>query len=71
MSNINEVNWVELGLFVSGCLASIGAILKISQGSKCNNIKICWGLIDCSRKPEINNNIEINNNENENKNDQV
>tara|TARA_R100000655_G_scaffold109533_1_gene164294 strand:+ start:328 stop:516 length:189 start_codon:yes stop_codon:yes gene_type:complete len=48
----NEINFVEFGLFVSGILASLGAILKISQGSKCDYIKCC--CLEMKRKPEIN-----------------
>lgn len=69
MSNINDVNWVEFGLFISGIIASFGALLKISQSSKCDYIKICWGCLDCSRKPEIN--FENNNNNNEDNNEAI
>jgi len=42
-----EINYIELGLFISGILASVTMIIRQVQMSLCQEIKCC--CIECKR----------------------
>ena len=53
----NEINYIELGLFISGILASITMIIRQVQMSLCQEIKCC--CIECKRDTSKITNKEI------------
>ena len=55
----NEINYIELGLFISGILASITMIIRQIQMSLCSEIKCC--CIECKRDTSKITNKEIKN----------
>tara|TARA_R100000773_G_scaffold11768_1_gene10875 strand:+ start:477 stop:686 length:210 start_codon:yes stop_codon:yes gene_type:complete len=57
----NEINYIELGLFISGILASITMIIRQIQMSLCSEIKCC--CIECKRDTSKITNKEIKNEE--------
>ena len=52
-----EINYIELGLFISGILASITMIIRQVQMSLCQEIKCC--CIQCKRDTSKITNKEI------------
>jgi hypothetical protein len=54
---MSEVNYIELGLFISGILASITMIIRQVQLSLCSEIKCC--CIECKRDTSKITNKEI------------
>lgn len=63
------VNLTETGLLAL-CGMVIGFVIsfcKTAEQSRCKNIKLCWGIIDCERQPlsgetilQMNENIQEN-----------
>jgi hypothetical protein len=44
----------EFWLVISGSLfAFLGLGLRACLKSRCTNIKVCWGLYECQRIPEV------------------
>ena len=44
----------SLGVFISVCAASLSGVLHTIQQSRCKNIKLCCGLLNCDREvPDI------------------
>tara|TARA_A100001201_G_scaffold33476_2_gene36090 strand:- start:829 stop:1068 length:240 start_codon:yes stop_codon:yes gene_type:complete len=41
MSKLDEFNLTELGVFIAGVFASLGALLVVIQKSKCSEINFC------------------------------
>ena len=62
---ITEYTITELAVGIGTVISAISACLLICFKSRCKNVRICYGLIDCERQLEKdkknNNNIEINN----------
>ena len=52
-----ENNWNSIGVFVSVCGSVVVSLCFAIQKSKCDKVKICFGLVDCHRKV---NNIDPN-----------
>ena len=52
-----EINYIELGLFISGILASITMIIRQVQLSICSEIRCC--CIECKRDTSKITNKEI------------
>jgi hypothetical protein len=47
MTRLDEFNLTELGVFIAGVCASVGALLVIIQKSKCEEINCC--CLKCKR----------------------
>jgi len=47
MTKMDEFNLTELGVFIAGVCASLGALLVIIQKSKCEDVNCC--CIKCKR----------------------
>ena len=47
MSKLDEFNLTELGVFIAGVFASLGALLVVLQKSKCQKINCC--CMKCER----------------------
>lgn len=48
------MDWASLGVFISVCAASLSGVLHTIQQSRCKNIKLCCGLLDCTREmPDV------------------
>ena len=47
MSKLDEFNLTELGVFIAGVFASLGALLVVIQKSKCEQVNCC--CIKCKR----------------------
>ena len=47
MTKLDEFNLTELGVFIAGVFASLGALLVVIQKSKCEDIRCC--CIKCKR----------------------
>lgn len=58
---MSEVNYIELGLFISGILGAITMIIRQVQMSLCSEIKCC--CIECKRDTSKITNKEIQNEE--------
>ncbi len=54
---MSEVNYIELGLFISGILGAITMIIRQVQMSLCSEIKCC--CIECKRDTSKITNKEI------------
>ena len=50
MARLDEFNLTELGVFIAGVFASIGALLVVIQKSKCKRISCCCAK--CERDVE-------------------
>jgi hypothetical protein len=50
MTKLDEFNLTELGVFIAGVFASIGALLVVVQKSKCKKISCCCAK--CERDVE-------------------
>ena len=51
MSKLDEFNLTELGVFIAGVFASLGALLVVIQKSKCEDINCC--CIKCKRRVDL------------------
>jgi len=47
MTKLDEFNLTELGVFIAGVFASLGALLVVIQKSKCSKINCC--CVKCER----------------------
>ena len=47
MTKLDEFNLTELGVFIAGVFASLGALLVVIQKSKCSKINCC--CLKCER----------------------
>ena len=57
---MSDINWSEIGVFVSVCGSVVVSLCFAIQKSKCDKVSICGGLINCHRKiPEPNLEPEI------------
>ncbi len=62
--------------FITICAAAIGSTLLVIFKSRCKNISLCCGLVNCVREPldqsdDENNNDEENNNNNNNNDESI
>lgn len=39
----------ELAIFITAIMSSLGGLCMVIQKSKCKNINLCWGLMNCVR----------------------
>lgn len=51
MSKLDEFNLTELGVFIAGVFASLGALLVVIQKSKCEQVNCC--CIKCKRRVDL------------------
>ncbi len=51
MTKLDEFNLTELGVFIAGVFASLGALLIVIQKSKCEDINCC--CLKCKRRVDL------------------
>jgi hypothetical protein len=52
-STFDSVFWITLSGIITG---SIGLCIRYSLKSKCDLVKVCWGLLEIHRNVELENN---------------
>lgn len=65
---ITEFTITELAVGIGTIIGGISGCLLVMFKSRCRNIRLCWGLVDCERKlqdeqdeePNENNNLDNN-----------
>ncbi len=50
-TKLDHFNLTELGVFIAGCLGSLGALLLVIQKSKCEKISCCG--FKCERRVDL------------------
>jgi hypothetical protein len=60
----DSVFWITLAGIIT---TSIGLCVRYSLKSKCDMVKICWGLLEIHRNVDLENDLEITSSNDENK----